>query len=82
MKRLLPDLDVDLLIEHGGHTVRLRGSRMHFVAQFPDLLSAFHFLRIFWPARTAAPREAGVRIQWRNFSLPVKLGLPHCTGEK
>ena len=47
MKRPIPDLDVDLLIEHDGYQLKLRGSEMRFVANFPTLLSLLHFYRIF-----------------------------------
>jgi hypothetical protein len=72
MKRPLPALDVDLLIEHDGRHLELRGSEMRFVARFPTLASLFHFLRIFWPYRNRAPLEATLEIEWWRLCIPVK----------
>lgn len=72
MKRPLPVLDLDLLIEHGGHQLKLRGSKMRFVARFPTLLSLLHFLLVFWPYRKLAPRGASFRVEWRQLRIPVK----------
>ena len=74
MKRPIPRLDVDLLIEHDGHHLELRGSEMRFVAKFPTLLSLFHFSRIFWPYRKEAPQESSLQVEWRQLRIPVKSG--------
>lgn len=72
MKRFLPVLDVDLLIEHGGHQVKLKGSGMCFAAKFLTLRSLFHFFRIFWLSRKRIPREASFQVEWRRLRIPVK----------
>lgn len=72
MKHTLPALDVDLLIEHDGHHMKLRGSAMRFVAKFPTLLSLAHFMRFFWSSRKRIPHEASVHLEWRQLSIPVK----------
>ena len=72
MKRPLPVLDVDLLIEHGGHQLKLRGSGTRFAAKFPTLLSLLHFLRISWSSRKRIPREASFHVEWRRLRIPVK----------
>lgn len=72
MKRPLPVLDVDLLIEHGGHQLKLRGSGTRFSVRAPTLLSLFHYLRISWASRNRIPREASVHVEWRRFRVPVK----------
>lgn len=72
MKPPLPVLDIDLLIEHGGHDLKLRGSGMRFVAKFPTLLSLFHFLRIFRSFKRRIPREASLQFEWRRFRIPIK----------
>ena len=72
MKRFLHVLDVDLLIEHGGHQLKLEGSGMCFAAKFPTLRSLGHFLLIFWSSRKLVPREASFQLEWRRFSIPVK----------
>jgi len=43
MKRTLPTLDVDLLIERKGHQLQLTGSGTRFVAKFPTLSALLHF---------------------------------------
>ena len=73
MKLPLPVLDVDLLIEHDGHELKLLGSDMRFIAKFPTLGDVVHFSRILWPYRKLVPRESSVRVEWRGLSVPVKL---------
>ncbi len=73
MMRLPPVIEVDLLIEHDGRHLTVRGSGRNFVAKFPSLPSLFHFARIFWAHRTEAPIDAIVQIAWRRLSIPVKL---------
>ena len=71
MTRLLPSLELDLRIEHDGHQLSLTGSRMRFCANFPTLLSAVHFVRMFWPSRRFLPANASVRVQWRWVSILI-----------
>lgn len=72
MQRPLPDLDVDLLIEHGGHSLNLSGSGANFVAKFPTLRSLFYFLRVVWRFRKGVPRDVSLQVAWRKFRVPVK----------
>ncbi len=72
MKRPLPVLDVNLLIEHGGHQLNLRGSGTSFSVIVPTLLSLFHYLRVSWAFRKQIPREASVYVEWRRLRIPVK----------
>ena len=72
MKQPPPVLDVDLLIEHGGHQLKLSESGTRFAARFPTLLSLFHFLRISWASRKRNPREASFSVEWRRLRIPVK----------
>jgi hypothetical protein len=74
MKPPLPALDVDLLIEHGVHHMRLKGSETRFAARFSTLSSLWHFLRIFWSYRRGACHEATVQVEWRQFIVPVVIG--------
>ena len=67
MNRPVPALDLDLLIEHGGHQVGVKGSGRHFVAKFPTLLSLLHFLLAFWPVRKRVPGEFQFQVEWRDF---------------
>ena len=71
MKRPLPVLDLDLLIEHGGHQLKLRGVGMRITATFPTLLSAFHFLRTLLPLRRSFPRGLSLYAEWRGICVPV-----------
>jgi hypothetical protein len=64
-----PVLDVDLLIERGGHQLKPRGSGACFAARFPTLLSLFHFLRIAWPFRKRIPQEAASHVEWRRTPI-------------
>lgn len=72
MKQPRPVLDVDLLIEHGGHHLKLRGSGMRFAVRFPTLPSLFHFLRIFWAFRKRIPQDASLQVEWHRLRIPVK----------
>jgi hypothetical protein len=72
MKRPLPVFEVDLLIEHGGHRLKLRGSGTRFAARFPTLLSLFQFLRISWASRKRIPPQASFHVEWRRLRIPVK----------
>lgn len=74
MKRLLPALSADLLIENAGHQMRLTGGRMSYVADFPTLSSLFHFARIGWAWRKQIPPGLQLRIVWRGLTLPFRLG--------
>lgn len=66
-------VEVDLLIEHDGRQLTVQGSGGNFVARFPTLASLFHFARIIWARRTAAPIDATFQVAWRRLSIPVKL---------
>lgn len=70
----IPVLDVDLLIEHDGHRLKLRGSERRFVANVPTLLSLLHFSRIFWQYRKRVAEEYSLEVQWRQLRIPVKSG--------
>lgn len=72
MQRPLPALDVDLLIEHGGHSLNLSGSGASFVANFPTLRSLFYFLCIVWRFRKRVPRDVSLQVSWRQFRVQVK----------
>lgn len=72
MKKPLPALDLNLLIEHGGHQTSVIGSRYDFVARFPTLLSLLHFVRTLWPSRKEFPRGYGFQIEWKGFRFPLK----------
>jgi hypothetical protein len=66
------DLDVDLLIERGGHELKLSGSGIRFVARFPTLRSLFHHLRFFWPARNLIPGSVQILVEWRKLRVNVR----------
>ncbi len=70
MPKPLPLLDLDLLIEHGGHEAALTGSGRQFVAKFPTLASLFHFSRALWPWRRNLPSEYSIQVEWRGFRFP------------
>lgn len=72
MIRLLRTLNVDLHIEHDGHHLKLSGSRMNFIANFPTLASLFHFSRIFWPLRNQAPPGTSFHVEWRKLRIPIQ----------
>ena len=67
----LPALDVDLLIEHQGHRVEVKGSGRHLVATFPTLFSLWHFSRAFWPVRNYVPLDLDFKVEWRSFRWSV-----------
>lgn len=72
MQRLLPDLEVDLLVEHDGQTLMLTGEGKRFAAKFPTLISLLHFTRIFWQFRNQLPGEFSLSVEWRKLSITVK----------
>ena len=70
--KLLPALEVDLVIEHGGRRLHLQGSGTPFVATFPTLVSLLHFAPIFWPYRKRIPRPASLQVERRGLRIPVR----------
>lgn len=62
-------LDVDLLIEHEGHRMKLTGSQNRFAAEFSSLVSLFHYARTFWSQRKIAPPGTSLSIGWRGLRL-------------
>ena len=72
MKQLIPNLDVDLLIENGGHQMKLTGSGMSFTASFLTLRSLLHFLWALRKSQNLIPSQASLQLQWRGISIPVK----------
>ena len=71
----LPALEVDLVIEHGGHAVTLTGSSSGLVANFPSLRAMLHFARVFWPLRSRIPNQIGLEAEWRQLRVPVRRPL-------
>lgn len=65
-------VDVDLLIEHDGHKLKLTGSDSRFVARFPTLAAVLHFGRVFWTSRKRVPRQASLHVEWRPFCVLLK----------
>ena len=73
MTRPLPALDLDLLVEHEGHQVKLRGSGRAFIAEFSTLSSLVHFVRAAYPFRRSLPSEYRFQIDCKGFRSP-KIG--------
>ena len=69
----LPALDLDLVVEHEGYQVTLRGSGRDFVAEFGTLASLVHFVRAAYPFRTSLPPEYRFQIECKGFRFP-KIG--------
>jgi hypothetical protein len=70
--KLLPVLEVDLLIEHGARRLHLQGSGTRFVATFPTLVSLLHFAPIFWLYRKRIPRPTSLHVEWLGLRIPVR----------
>ncbi len=66
------NLDVDLLIEQGGHRFKLTGSETRLVARFPTLRSLFHYSRFFWPAMDRMPKSLSLVVEWWRFRVEVR----------
>ena len=66
----LPALDVDVVVEHAGHEVTVRGSNRDFVAEFSTFSSMAHFLRAALPFRKAIPDGYSFQVVCRGFRLP------------
>ena len=75
MKLPLNGLDVDLLIENGGHQVQLTGSGTRYVAKFLTFVSILHFARVSWEYRKLVPRDVSLRLEWRRFRMAVKFAM-------
>jgi hypothetical protein len=75
MQPPLPALEADLVIEHGGHAVKVTGSASRFVANFPSLLAMLHFARVWWPLRDQVPRQIALDAQWRQLRIRVRRPL-------
>ena len=65
-------VDVDLQVEHDGHTLKLTGSDSRFVARFSTLAALFHFGRVFWFFRKRIPRRASLQVEWRPLRVLLK----------
>ena len=65
-------VDVDLLVEHDGHKLKLNGSDSRFVARLPTLVSLFHFGGLFWSLRKRIPQQASLHMEWRPFRVLLK----------
>jgi hypothetical protein len=74
MTQPLLGLSVNLLIEHGGHQVKLEGEGKRFAAKFPTFLSVFHFSRFWWALRKQIPREVSFHMECQGLRIPVKSG--------
>ena len=71
MLGLLRAVELDLEVNHGGHSAMVRGQGGKFTVTFPALSSLVHFGREFWPLRHQAPSGVEVSIAWRGFELKV-----------
>ncbi len=70
MKRLLPELDVDVVIEHGGHQMAVSGSGKRFVARFQNLGAIVHFGMRAWPFRKLMPSSCEWQVEWKGRRFP------------
>ena len=74
MRRLLNPLDLDLVIEQGGHSVHLTGSGTDVTATFPTMKSLAHFSRVGFSLRDLLPPEVSLRFKCGAVSMRVKRG--------
>lgn len=68
----LPIVEVDLAIEHEGHTVHIHGRHPRFIATLPSLKSLLHFLAAAWPHRKLMPAGIGLEVRLGKWSFPVR----------
>ena len=68
-----PALDIDLRIEHRGHSVLIHGSGRSFEVRSAHLLTLTRFLLTLWPLRNHFPAEYRIFVQWRILRLPLRL---------
>ncbi len=64
-------LDLDLLVQHGGHEVSVKGTGGQFVARFPTLFSLLHFSSAMWPIRKHIPPGMGLQVELHGLRLRV-----------
>ena len=75
MQTPLPELEVDLVIEHGGHAMNVTGSASRIVASFPSLRAMIHFAGAFWPFRKQVPKQLALEAEWRRLRVPVRRAI-------
>lgn len=68
---LLHAVELDLVVEHGGHRVTVKGNRRVFTADFERLTSLLHFVRQAWRWRRQVPAGITVFVTWRGFRAKV-----------
>ena len=68
-----PALDMDLRIEHRGHSVLIQGSGHSFDVRSVHLLTLARFLLTLWPLRNYLPIGYHIFVRWRLIRLPVRL---------
>ncbi len=64
-------LDLDLVLQHDGHEVSVKGTDGQFVARFPTLLSLLHFSTALWPVRKHIPAGMGLHVELHGLRLRV-----------
>jgi hypothetical protein len=67
-----PALDMDLRIEHRGHSVLVQGSGRSFDVRSAHLITLARFLLTLWPLRDYLPDGYRICVQWRLVRLPVR----------
>ena len=71
MTRPLPNLELNLLIEHAGLSLRVAGKHACFLACFPTLISALHLVRFFGPWSHLLPADTSIKVEWRGVCFPI-----------
>lgn len=69
-KPLLPALDLNVVVEHGGHRVAVTGSGRRFIATFATVSSLLHFFFASWRLRKFFPESYSFQAEWRGRRFP------------
>lgn len=73
MRQQLPlAVELDVVIDHAGHSMLVKGREGELVFRFSTLSSLLHFLIASWPARNFSLAGHGLRLEWRRFGLRVR----------
>lgn len=68
--RCLPHvLEYDLVIEHCGHRLRMRGTEEQLSVDTHSLRSAWHFLRLWLRYRRHLAKLPALRICWKGIRI-------------
>lgn len=64
-----PVLEYDLVVEHCGHRLRIRGTETMLSAEPQSLRSAWHYFQIFLRSRRSLATIPALKIYWKRIRI-------------